>query len=237
MDGGNPRAWKWMLPALGLAGLLMAQIWINAEGSGVWLYCIYGNVPVMLILAAQSMAMFYAYYTALYTNQFVARRRALAENAETRLFEMARMMHPEAVRLLLMHRKVVWHIKETPLKDLVDWVLDADPRVHVGFVEYVLRNSNPYALMEKRRLSDKSHSFDSERLVTDYEQYDAFVTILQRRGMLTQAFGNQAGQWIEPWNPELAARQFGIVDLFEEEEKNIESENQTVEGGLKSAVQ
>jgi hypothetical protein len=226
-----------MLPAVGLAGLLMAQIWISAEGEGPWLYCIYGNVPVMLILAAQSLAMFYAYYTALYTNQFVARRRALAENAETRLFEMARMMHPEAVRLLLMHRKVVWRIKQTPLKELVDWVLDADPRVHVGFVEYVLQHSNFYALMPKHDLSDKSHSFDSERLVTDYEQYDAFVTILQRRGMLTQAFGNQAGQWIDPWNPELAARQFGIVDLYEEEAAAGSETSAEQESGLKSAVQ
>jgi hypothetical protein len=200
-------------------------------------YCIFGSVPVMLILAAQSVAMFWAYYTNLFTDQFVARRRAIAETPETRLFEMARQMHPEAVRLLLLHRKVVWHIKETELRELVDWVLDADARVHVGFVEYVLKNSKPYALMEKRRLNDKAHTFDGEKLVTDYEQYDAFVEVLQKRGMLTQGFGNQPGQWIDPWGPELAARQFGIVDLFEEEEETAEGSEQKADGGLKSAVQ
>lgn len=224
------RNWKWMVPALLAPVLFVLQMWINdfAERSDsaylLWCGCV--SVPAMVIFAIQAVAGFRAYYHQMDTDQLVARRNALATTPEVRLFEMARMMHPEAVRLLLMHRKVVWRIKETPLVDLVDWVLDADPRIHVAFVEFVLRNSSRYALMAKRMLNDKSHSFDPGRLVTDYEQYDAFTTVLQRRGMLTEAFGNQPGQWIEPWNPDLVARQFGIVDLFEDED-----------GGLESAVQ
>lgn len=229
MDAGEPRNWKWMVPVFCLACLLIAQVWATKNQAELAGYCLIGTVPVAVMLAAQSAAMFWAYYSQVMTDQFVARRRALADTAEGRLFESSRMMHPEAVRLLLLHRRMVWRIKETPIDELIDWVLDADPRVHVRFVEYVLRNSNPYALMEKRRLSDKAHTFDSEKLVTDYEQYDAFVAVLQRRSMLTEAFGSQAGQWIEPWNPELAARRFGIVDLFEAE--------QNTNDGLTSAIQ
>ncbi len=234
----GPRNWKWIVPALGIGVVLMAQMMINSVVSrSPWMaYCIYGTVPVMLILGAQSVAMFWAYYSSIYTRQFVDRRNAQSTTADTRLFEMAKQMHPETVRLLLLQRKVVWQIKATPLSELVDWVLDADPRVHVGFVEHVLRGSNPYALMPKRDFSDKAYTFDPDRLVTDYEQYDFFATVLQRRGMLTQGFGNQPGQWIEPWNPELAGRQFGIVDLFEEDVAEVQKDKSTEDGVRQKAV-
>ena len=130
---------------------------------------------------------------------------------------MARLMHPDTVKLLLMHRKTKWRIKEAKVNELVDWVLDADPRIRYEFVEYVLVNSSDYAMMPLGRLSDKSFQFDPDRLINDYEQYRAFHKLLMNRMMVTDALGNQAGQWIEPWNPELVARQFGIA-LVEEEE-------------------
>ena len=219
MDGGRPRVWKWMVPALLIPCVLMAQLWVagsgdprQAEYGQAWAsYCIFGTVPVMLILFVQAVAMLWSYYAEILTNQFVDRRNALSTTAETRLFEMARMMHPETVRLLLMHRKTKWRIKESKLSDLVDWVLDADPRVRVEFVDYVLKNSNQYGMMPKHGyLSDKAFDFDPDHLVTDYQQYDAFHKLLVNRGIATDAFGNQPGQWIEPWTPELVARQFGV---------------------------
>jgi hypothetical protein len=219
MDGGNPRNWKWMVPALGIGVMLMAQMWINANGA-VWMqqYCMYGSVPVMVILALQSVAGYWAYYSEILTEQFVERRRAITQTAETKLFEMARTMHPETVKLLLMHRKTKWRIKEAKVNELVDWVLDADPRVRYEMVEYILVNSNQYAMMPMGRLSDKTFQFDPDKLVNDYDQYRAFHRLLINRGMATEALGNQAGQWIEPWNPELVARQFGIKLEDEEEE-------------------
>ena len=217
MDGNNPRVWKFMVPGAGAAAVLMLQMWIGGNGKPwMQLYCAYATVPVMILLAAQCLAMFWAYYLRIFNDEFVERRRALSTTAETKLFEMARMMHPETVKLLLMHRKTKWRIKEAKVNELVDWVLDADPRIRYEFVEYVLVNSNQYAMMPLGRLSDKSFQFDPDRLINDYEQYRAFHKLLMNRMMVTDALGNQAGQWIEPWNPELVARQFGIA-LVEEE--------------------
>lgn len=217
MDGNNPRVWKFMVPGVGAAAVLMLQMWIGGSGKPwMQLYCAYATVPVMILLAAQCLAMFWAYYLRIFNDEFVERRRALSQTAETRLFEMARLMHPDTVKLLLMHRKTKWRIKEAKVNDLVDWVLDADPRIRYELVEYVLVHSSAYAMMPLGRLSDKSFQFDPDRLINDYDQYRAFHKLLMNRMMVTDALGNQAGQWIEPWNPELVARQFGIA-LVEEE--------------------
>jgi hypothetical protein len=199
-----------MVPGAGIGCVLMVQLWINANGGHWTALCIYGSVPVMVILGVQSIAMFWAYYSQLFTDQMVQRRRALATTVETQLFEMARTMHPDTVKLLLMHRKMKWRVKESKLTELADWVLDADPRVRVEFVEHVLDNSTQWAMMAMSRLSDKAYEFDPDKLVTDYDQYRAFHKLLINRAMATDAFGSQPGQWIEPWTPELVARQFGI---------------------------
>lgn len=229
------RNWKWMVPGLFVPVLFVLTIWMNdwavRAGQPWLLWCGCVSVPGMAILAVQAVAGFRAYYQSLETDQLERRRNALATTAEIRLFEAARGMHPEAVRLLLLHKKDVWRIKETPVNELVDWVLDADPRVHVGFVEYVLENSMAWAIMPKHgRLSDKAYSFDPARLVTDYEQYDAFIRLCQTRGLLTEAFGNQPGRWIEPWTPELVARRFGVT-LEEDGQDEPAVENPYIQKG------
>lgn len=221
----DTRTWKWLVPGMLAPILLVLQLWINdwavrANVSQAFL-CGFATWPMMALCAVQAWAGFRSYYRQIDVDQFVARKEAEANTAEVRLFDRARGMHPEAVRLLLKHRTMVWRIRETPLTELVDWVLDADPRVHFAFVEHVLEHSNFYAIMPKNLLSDKSHSFDPTMKATDYEQYDAFIKLCQHRGMLTEAFGNQPGQWIEPWSPELVGRRFGVI-LNVEEEKDGE---------------
>lgn len=236
MDRNNPRVWKFMVPGVGAAAVLMLQMWIGGSGKP-WMqeYCFYATVPVMILLAAQCLAMFWAYYLRIFNDEFVERRRALSQTAETRLFEMARLMHPDTVKLLLMHRKTKWRIKEAKVNELVDWVLDADPRIRYELVEYVLVNSSAYAMMPLGRLSDKSFQFDPDRLINDYDQYRAFHKLLMNRMMVTDALGNQAGQWIEPWNPELVARQFGIA-LVEEDSEQLEvGSGQKAESGRQEA--
>lgn len=242
MDGNNPRVWKFMVPGVAAAVLLMLQMWVWANGKP-WMqsYCAYATVPVMVLLAVQCLVMFWAYYLRMFNDEFIARRQAMSQTAETRLFEMARLMHPDTVKLLLMHRKTKWRIKEARVNELVDWVLDADPRIRYELVEYVLVNSSAYAMMPLGRLSDKSFQFDPDRLINDYDQYRAFHKLLMNRMMVTDALGNQAGQWIEPWNPELVARQFGIALTVEENEElpvvETEGGKQKAEGGRQKAVE
>jgi hypothetical protein len=41
--------------------------------------------------------------------------------------------------------------------------------------------------------------------------YQALHRVLINHHMATEAFGNQPGQWIPPWEPELVAGRWGIV--------------------------
>lgn len=125
------------------------------------------------------------------------------------MFEAAKGMHPDAVKALLVHRRTVWRVKYIPLKDTVDWILDEAPNVHAGFVDFVLDHSNG-ALMAKRMLVEGSTKFDPEGLVTDYEQYDVLLLLLQSKLMTTAAYGNQSPKFIPPWNVELVRRRFGL---------------------------
>lgn len=224
----EPRIYKWLSPAAGMVCLVPLALWINmlADRNGwAWLmWCNCAVVGLIPLLGIQAWAGFIAYYRRLEVNDYADKRSALTTTAETRLFEYARTMHPETVKLLLMHRRTKWRIKETALNDLVDWVLDADPRIRYEFVEYVLENSNQYAMMPMNGyLSDGAHEFDPDKLITDYEQYRGLHKILLNRAIVTEAFGNQPGQWIEPWTPELVARQFGIALKVDDEKEEVKS--------------
>lgn len=235
----EPRVWKWMVPAALMVAMFPLGAWVTMiaerntwEWFGLCSYLVYGLMPV---LGLQAWAAYQAYYRHLSVQDFIDKRNAMTTTAETRLFDYAHTMHPDTVKMLLMHRKSKWRVKETKLKDLVDWVLDADPRVHVGLVEYVLRHSTQYAMMAmNNHFSDKAFSFDPEKQITDYEQYRAFHRLLVNRMMATEALGNQPGQWIEPWNPDLVGRNFGV--LLEEEDVDEVVEVPKVEEAKPKAI-
>jgi hypothetical protein len=128
---------------------------------------------------------------------------------EVRMFEAAKGMHPEAVKALLVHRRTIWRMKYIPLRDVVDWVLDEAPNVHGGFVDFVLDHSNG-TLMPKRLLVEGSTKFDPDGLVTDYQQYDDLLMLMQSKLMCTQAYGNQAPHFLPPWTVELVRHRFGL---------------------------
>jgi hypothetical protein len=161
---------------------------------------------------------------------------------EVRMFEAAKGMHPEAVKALLVHRRTIWRIKYIPLKDTVDWVLDEAPNVHGGFVDFVFDHSNG-TLMPKRFLVEGSTKFDPDGLVTDYQQYDDLLLLMQNKLMCTQAYGNQAPHFLPPWNVDLLRHRFGMdgegyqVDEGMSEamrsvvkEQRVESREQKIEG-------
>jgi hypothetical protein len=167
-----------------------------------------------------------AYFRDMATNDYVSRRRADNETPETIIFQAARGMHPEAVRLLLLHRKKVWMIRHDESFDLhewVDWVLEDAPIVHADFVIYFLQHSTAYQCMSKRELADGSKKLDPTGKVEDREQYDAFVQCLRKWLMVTQSWGESSPpQWIPPWDPEKVGLSLGVAHFLEEDEDAAE---------------
>jgi len=226
----DPKVYKWLVPGMAMVAMIPLAGWSNMiaeRNSWQWmLWCsafLFGCMP---ILGIQAWAAFAAYYRRAEVQDFVDKRNALANTAEVRQFEYARTMHPETVKLLLIQRKTIWRVKEMKASESVDWVLDADPSVRVAFVEYFLQNSTRVKLFSMNMLSDGAYQFDPNKLVKDYDQYRGFHRILMNRGMATEAFGNQPGQWIDPWVPELVAAHFGVTleaDVPVEDGKEVQS--------------
>lgn len=200
---------SWLVPAVLVPVVFSLALALNgfgAQGS----VCAMGLVGVMMILAVQGWAGFRAYYRQVEVDQLRARRDALTLSAEGQLAEAFAHMHPETARLVLNYQKTVWLIDECDVDDVCTWYLKADPRINARFVEWVLLNSNMYAIMPAHgRLNDKAFNWD--RTVSDRLMYQAFCDVLIRRHMLTDPNGNQPGLWIEPWNPARVAKRFGLV--------------------------
>jgi hypothetical protein len=216
------KIWNWMLPGMAAGILLGLAAWMSRSQSEMAFYCAGSLLFIAVILLVQASSGYRAFYRQIEVDQLSQKRTALADTAEVRLAEFMRQMHPETVRLFLKHRLEVWRVREMKGHELVTWVLDADPRINHEFVEYVLRHSNFYNVMPKRLFSDKAYSFDPMGVVTDYEQYDALIALMQRRGWVTEGYGNQPPVWIEPWKPELAARRFGLDISAEEDEQSVD---------------
>ena len=204
----SPRNWKWMVPAALIAPCLVW--WSKAWGEWGWgdWAILPAAIAIILLIAAVMNLILYAWDHAADNWATMVSIRNMTP--EVRMFEAAKQMHPEAVKALLLHRRTVWRIKYVPLKDVVDWVMDEASYVHAGFVDFVLDHSNSIAMMPKRLLSEGSKQFDPEVIVTDYQQYDGLMELMRSKLMVTQAYGNQAPQWLPPWNVELVRHRFGL---------------------------
>lgn len=214
MDGVKAR--DWMIPAMMLASCLSLLLWLNDQSWSGSLYCMGAVVMVMFVLAVQTWKAYAAFWGQVANDQFRARREAMSLTSEGRWAESFRGMHPETARLVLSYSKTVWLIDECEVGDVCEWRLAADQRINARFVVWVLQNSNPYSIYPMHgNLNDGKHTWD--RVVSDRLMYQAFCAVLVRRQMLTDANGNQPGLWIEPWNPQRAAKRFGVLHLMEEE--------------------
>ncbi len=202
------RNWKWMVPALLIFPCLAVweKAWMDWQW-GEWAMIPMGLAIVLLIAAVINA---WAYVAEKWSDVYANIRTVQNSTPEVRMFEAAKGMHPDAVKALLVHRRTVWRVKYIPLKDTVDWILDEAENVHAGFVDFVLDNSNGSLMPKHGRLSEGSTKFDPEGLVTDYEQYDNLLLVLQSKLMCTAAYGNQSPKFIPPWNVELVRRRFGL---------------------------
>ena len=209
MFWSEPRNWKWMVPAA-LVGpcLWWWNDWSMSGDPWQELAIIPAVLMVILIISAVLNLIIYGYHH--WAREYADVQAARNNTPEVRMFEAAKGMHPEAVKLLLVHRRSIWKIKYVPLKDTVDWIFDELPTVHAGFVDFVLDHSSARSVMSKGLLSQGSKQFDPEGIVTDYEQYDDLLHFMRAKLMCTEAFGSQASQWLPPWNPDLVRHRFGL---------------------------
>ena len=188
-----------VLVVAGLESMSRDQAWY-------WWTILFGVAGICLVAALENL---WARVADDWANNWVNVRSEMNATPEVRMFEAAKGMHPDAVRALLIHRRTVWRVKYIPLKDVVDWIMDEAPNVHAGFVDYVLDRSNG-TIMSKRLLSEGSKSFDPDGLVTDYQQYDDLIKLMQRKLMITGAYGNQGPKIIPPWTLETIRHWFGL---------------------------
>ena len=203
----EPRNWKWMIPSTLIP--VMFIVWGQMMKAG-WNDMAVLPAGLMIIFSIASLINLVIYGYEHIARIYSDTRSVTHSTPEVRMFEAARGMHPDAVKALLVHRRSIWRIKYVPLQDVVDWIFDEIPMVHAGFVDFVLDHSSEVSVMPKGLLSQGSKQFDAEELFTDYEQYDALIQYMQVKLMCTQALGNQAPQWLPPWNPELVRHRFGL---------------------------
>jgi len=172
-----------------------------------WALVPYGLAAVLFIAALVNV---WAYVAEHWADVYANIRTANNSTPEVRMFEAAKTMHPETVKALLMHRRTAWRIKYVALKDVTDWILDEAQTVHAGFVDFVLEHSNDVSLMPKRFLAEGSTKYDPDGLITDYQQYDDLLFLMQQKLMCTQAFGNQPPHLLPPWTVGLLQKRFGL---------------------------
>ena len=215
----EPRNWKWMVPSMMMVLCIVA--YGATESWGEWSYAWLGLGGICGLAGLMNLIL-YAYAPAAQVQAEV--RDAMNATPEVRMFEAAKGMHPEAVKYLLTQRRTIWRVRYVAQADLVDWVLDEAPSVHVGFVEYVLDHSNSEGLMPKNILSEGAYTFDPDKMTLDRDQYQDFVMLLQQKFMATQAFGNQSARWIAPWGPETVRRRMGLEESVISDQCSVVSE-------------
>jgi hypothetical protein len=222
----SPRNWKWMVPAL-LSPVFFICGYFASKWRGelaMW------SIPIFfacLVMLWASFKNHHAYFSTIETENYTAARMAEITTPETLLFDYARQMHPEAVRLLLQHRKKVWMIRQAPFdsREWADWVLFDAPQVHVDAVIYILTNSTENHVMSKRQLAEGSKKLDPDGEILDREQYEQFCALLGRWLMVTRPFGTQSPPaWIAPWNPETVAKSLGVWHILKEDFPEVEKD-------------
>lgn len=214
----EPKHWKWIIP--GLITVTLLYVFLQAWNKWSWGDAAIIPFGFMVVFGLASLINLWKRLADDWANTWIGIRATMNATPEVRMFEAAKGMHPDAVKALLMHRRSLWRIKYVPQKDMTDWVYEEAPRVHAGFVDYVLDNSNG-SIMSKRLLSEGSKSFDPEGEVTNYQQYDDLVALMQRKLMITASYGNQSPRIIPPWTVETIRHWFGLDGAAYEMDEQI----------------
>lgn len=214
----GPRTWKWAVPAIFAAGLLLGA-WELPEGS---LKVATPLAVFGLIFLVMALTNWWKLISAHRVEMFSERQVALSKTPLVLLAENMKQMHPEAVRVLNRFGvRTSWQVRVSKNFGERDWVL-ADTNVHFGFIEFVLSRSNG-ALYPMRNLSQGSKKWDPDGIVEDREQYDELEKWLFARMMVTRSHGDfKPAEFIPPWTPALILETMGLTgeqDLYRPEEE------------------
>lgn len=225
----DPRAWKWMIPALFVVVLLPLSAAVYSNGDDWRVVSLIGfGACAVFGFAAIGNAL--AYYGTHYANIFYTRRQAMSMTPDALLLQNARQVHPKTLEMIFGERQRAWLLKAgIDLPDEVKpyAVLYARPDVTEYFFWYFLRNSTRVRCMSKRVLSDKSYRFDPLNKVTDYEQYDMLISLFTQRAMCTRESAQEAAWWLPPWEPKLVAETFGYEWDPEEDDMKLQDLSET----------
>jgi len=230
MDAGEPRTWKWLLPAFGVPGSLamgMLINWLADQYQMPWL--LFCNVVIVfagIFMAIQAAAMFKAYYRKLEVDDFVAKQKAQATTELVLLSENMKALHPSAVNVLAMFGRSTWHVIPGSLpEDDPVYVLYPTQVTYEFIAEFLSESSDTLCPAEWKLTNDGAKHYAPEGLkegwCTDREQYQQLITYLQRRLMVTMPYGNQPAAYLGAWNPRTVAKVLNIA--LDESDEKVES--------------
>lgn len=190
--------WTWTFAVDALAWLNVCSSVLAIVGGGLLLWSLW-----LAWLELREAAVF----------DLQGRQKALAMTTMSVTLEAAKGVHPDVLAMVLGERARRWGlISGTKSKDKSPYsVLQARPQVTDRFVAHFLKMSNKTSYMPKRLLSDGDTRFDPLGVVTAYEMYDAFESLLFEELKATRPFGqNKPGYWLAGWDPDTVAMDFGI---------------------------
>ncbi len=214
----EPRNWKWMVPALVSAALAIAAVWLYADWPVLgWIAAAWAG-----ILAVAALLNAWLYFSSHFTDLYVERRRADAITPQNRLAEVLVQCHPAVVDVIKLYGRMAWQILPGARPDaLVTWVLYGTQVTYEFLMDFLNESTKVSCVSEWRFSSQGAKHYAPEgqeaSWCTDREQYQQLIAYLFGLCRVTRAHGNQAAQWIPPWNPETVAHTMGI-DLYEEED-------------------
>ena len=226
---GEPRMWKWMVPALLVPVLLFAAYWTTRlhEFFFQTFACVFSSFALVMLAAA--IKQFVAYFRDIDVNAFARERRAAAITADSVRLEAAKNVHPRVFELLLGERARRWAlISGTQSADGKPYrVLHAAPIVTEAFFVHFLKKSTRTSYMSKNMLSDGDKSWDPNGIVAAYEMYDAVEKMLAGEMKVVRPYGKHGkGMWLPDWEPQSVALDFGIdLDEWEYDEPKIDEQD------------
>lgn len=239
----GPRTWKWAVPYFFclLFGFLGMSLTGGAETSEGWR--LFGMFLLLCALLAFVIGASNHRWWANDRNAEVRLKLREADAITPRGYMLlqAKGVHPDVLRMVLGEQARRWGIvsgTKSPNGKPYS-VLMSRPRVTDAFLAYFLRMSNDQTYMPKRKLSDKDHSFDPQRIVTAYEMYDDLESLLVEEMKATRPLGeNKPGYWLGEWTPQLVGMDFGMEISEWEVDEPVEEEpaERIARGGSSSSA-